>query len=190
VGFEVDKCINGDRESMRSHIRSFADEITKGGVGLFYYAGHGIQVEGENYLVPVNARILRKYEVEDECLRVSSVMRAMAMANNRLNIIILDACRDNPFRGMRGGYRGLAQMQAPVGSLLAYATAPGSVASDGSGRNGLYTEALLKHMHTPGLRLLDLFIKVRNDVAGLTDNRQIPWENHSLRGRFYFLPDD
>jgi hypothetical protein len=111
----------------------------------------------------------------------------MEEAIYRLNIIILDACRDNPFRGFRGGNRGLAQMNAPVGSLLAYATAPGSVASDGAGRNGLYTANLLKHMAVPGQGLFKMFMNVRREVKDGSDGQQVPWETHSLTEDFYMI---
>ena len=136
--FKVMKSINATKKEMRKLIRKFGEEINKGAVGLFYYAGHGIQVDGENYLVPVNAEVYTEAEVEDECLKVSSVLRQMESAGNRLNIIILDACRDNPYaRSFRTSEKGLAKMDAPTGSILAYATAPESVAADGAGRNGL-----------------------------------------------------
>lgn len=188
-GFDVKKTINANRKQMRESIRIFGNRIRKGGVGLFYYAGHGIQLDGENYLVPIDAAVESEDEIKDECLMVSSVLRKMEAANNKLNIIILDACRNNPFpRKFRSTNRGLAVMDAPTGSLLAYSTAPGSVASDGQNRNGLYTYSLLKHLNTPGLSLIDLFINVRNDVVTLSNGKQIPWESQSLRGHFYFIP--
>ncbi|MEW5723067.1 MAG: caspase family protein [Thermodesulfobacteriota bacterium] len=189
LGFTVIKSLDADRTRMREDIRVFGDRLKKGGVGLFYYAGHGLQVNGENYLVPLGARVQREDEVEDECLMVSAVLRKMETAGNRLNIIILDACRDNPFaRSFRSSQQGLARMDAPTGSLLAYATAPGSVASDGSGRNGVYTSMLLKLMKVPDLEILDLFRQVRVGVMAETGDRQVPWESTSLTGRFYFLP--
>lgn len=187
LGFNCIVGLDATRTQMRDAVREFGDEIKKGGVGVFFYAGHGVQIDGENYLVPVDARVERKHEIEDECLKVSSVLRAMEEANNKLNIIILDACRDNPFRSFRSMDKGLATMNAPSGSLLCYATSPGSVASDGVGRNGLYTSALLKHIATPGLNVVELFMNVRNDVADHSKNKQIPWENSSLRGHFYFV---
>jgi len=185
--FRVMKSINASRRQMRKAIRKFGDEINKGAVGLFYYAGHGIQVDGENYLVPVNAEVYTEAEVEDECLKVSSVLRQMESAGNRLNIIILDACRDNPFgRSFRSNNMGLAKMDAPTGSILAYATAPGSVAADGTGGNGLYTSMLLKHMMEPNLTIERIFKRVRIDVVNTSDKRQTPWESSSLMGDFYF----
>jgi len=187
TGFTVMRSVNATRTQMRRAIRGFGEEINKGAVGLFYYAGHGIQVAGENYLVPTGAEVGSEDEVEDECLKVSSVLRKMETAGNSLNIIILDACRDNPFaRSFRSRSRGLAKMDAPTGSILAYATAPGSIAADGPGRNGLYTSALLKHMTTPGLEIGKLFRQVRIDVVGASGKKQVPWEASSLMGDFYF----
>jgi len=185
--FRVMKSINASRRQMRKAIRKFGIEINKGAVGLFYYAGHGIQVDGENYLVPVNAEVYTEAEVEDECLKVSSVLRQMESAGNRLNIIILDACRDNPFgRSFRSSNMGLAKMDAPTGSILAYATAPGSIAADGVGRNGLYTSKLLKHMMETNLPIERVFKRVRIDVVTSSGKRQTPWESSSLMGDFYF----
>lgn len=190
LGFEVDRRLDITRQEMRRAIRAFGDRIRKnGGVGLFYYAGHGIQINGENYLVPLATDVLHEDEVPDECVPVSSVLRKMESANNRLNIIILDACRDNPFkRSFRSGSRGLARMDAPAGSILAYATSPGSSAQDGRGRNGLYTEALLENIHVPGLSLEQLFKRMRIAVVERSGGRQVPWESSSLMGDFFFKP--
>jgi len=185
--FTVMKSINASRKEMRRAIRKFGEEINKGAVGLFYYAGHGIQVDGENYLVPVGSSVYSEDEVDDECLKVSSVLRKMESAGNRLNIIILDACRDNPFgRSFRSSNMGLAKMDAPTGSILAYATAPGSIAADGTGGNGLYTSKMLIHMNTPGLKIEEVFKRVRIDVVKASGKRQTPWESSSLMGDFYF----
>jgi uncharacterized caspase-like protein len=188
--FTVIKTINATRREMRQSIRRFGEAIIESdAVGLFYYSGHAIQVEGENYLVPIGAGVYREDEVEDECLRVSSVLRKMETARNRLNIIVLDACRDNPFGGgFRSSTRGLAKMDAPVGSIFAFSTAPGSVAADGTGRNGLYTSVLLKHMFTPNLEIGQLFRRVRIEVMAASENKQVPWESSCLTGNFYFNP--
>jgi formylglycine-generating enzyme required for sulfatase activity len=187
-GFNVSKIINADRRTMREAIRDFGNKIKRGGIGLFYYAGHGIQVDGENYLVPIKAEVFSEEEVEDEALKVSSVLRKMEVAANGMNIIILDACRDNPFgRSYRSSKGGLAKMDAPTGSIIAYATAPGSIAADGQTRNGLYTSKLLKHITSPGLEIEKIFKRVRVDVAQASGYRQIPWESSSLMGSFYFF---
>ena len=186
-GFTVLSEINADRKEMRGALRDFGKMILKGGVGLFYFAGHGIQVKGENYLVPIGADMEAEDEVQDECINASAVLRKMETAGNRLNIIILDACRNNPFsRKFRGAVRGLAQMDAPAGSILAYATAPGAVAADGTGRNGLYTSKILEYMKQPGLEIGQLFRKVRVDVMAASNDAQVPWESSSLTGNFFF----
>ena len=186
LGFHVTSRINASRSEMRAAVREFESRIRHGGVGLFFYAGHGLQIDGENYLVPIDADVKQKYDVSDQCLKVSYILGAMEEAGNRLNIIILDACRNNPFRSFRGGGGGLAHMDAPTGSLLAYATAPGSVAQDGAGTNGLYTSKLLLHMKDPTLEILDMFRQVRRDVMAESAGRQVPWESTSLTGEFYF----
>ena len=189
VGFEVIHRENASRSDMRAAVRDFSKKIRQGGVGLFYFAGHGVQVENRNYLIPVDANIEQEYEVADEALDADSVLRAMGDAENHLNIIILDACRNNPFaRSFRSASRGLAEMSAPTGSLVSYATSPGSVAADGEGRNGLYTKHLLDAMQTPGRTLEEVFKQVRINVARDTSERQIPWELSSLTGDFYFRP--
>jgi uncharacterized caspase-like protein len=173
---------------MKRVIREFGAKIRNGGVGLFYYAGHGVAVKGINYLVPVDAKVEREEEVEYECVDAGFVLSQMDDAGNRMNIVILDACRNNPFaRNFRSASRGLVQMDAPSGTLIAYATAPGSVASDGSARNGLYTQELLKFIRTPNLGLEEVFKRVRISIRTLTQNRQTPWESSSLTGDFSFL---
>ena len=187
-GFQVIKVLDANRSRMRAAIRKFEDRIRKGGVGLFFYAGHGVQVNGENYLVPVDANVQRQHEIDDEAVRASAVLGAMEEARNGLNIIILDACRDNPFRSFRSLNSGLAKMDAPTGSILIYATAPGDAASDGGGRNGLFTSYLLKHMDTPGLAIEPMLKRVRIDVMKASGKTQTPWESSSLTGDFYFAP--
>ena len=175
TGFTVRKCINGQRQEMLNAVRRFGDDLKQGGVGLFFYAGHGVQVKGENFLVPVDADIRHEDEVEDSALKASSVLRKMETAGNRLNIVILDACRNNPLPGSsRGADRGLARMDAPRGSLLVYATAPGDTASDGEGRNGLFTSMLLKYMKTPGLPVESMLKKVRVEVMKKSGETQLP----------------
>lgn len=156
-------------------------------MGLFYYAGHGIQVKGRNYLIPIGAAIESESDVKYESVDAGRVLGKMEDAGNSLNVIILDACRNNPFgRSFRSSDKGLAKMDAPTGSILAYATSPGSVAADGQGRNGLYTSALLKHMMTPGLTIERMFKQIRIEVVGASGKKQVPWEASSLMGDFYF----
>ncbi|MDQ7833913.1 MAG: caspase family protein [Humidesulfovibrio sp.] len=187
LGFEVRLLTDASHQSMEAAVREFGQSLRQGGVGLFYYAGHGIQVSGENYLVPVDAVIQTESDVKFGCLNAGLVLGKMEDAGNGLNVVILDACRNNPFaRSFRSAERGLAKMDAPTGSLIAYATAPGSVASDGNGRNGVYTEHLLRNMRTPGLSITDVFMRVRIGVVAATAKKQVPWEASSLTGYFYF----
>ena len=190
-GFKVILKQNASKLEMRNGIREFGAEIAQGGVGLFYYSGHGIQVDGSNYLVPLDADVQMKAEVEEECINANAVLRVMEFSDNRINVIILDACRNNPFRSFsRGDEKGITRMDPPKGakqgSIIAFATAPGSVASDGDGRNGLYTSKLLKYISLPELTLEEVFKNVRIEVSGESAGKQIPWENNSLTGDFYF----
>ena len=188
LGFTVIKQVNVSRVQFRSAVRDFGDRIKKGGVGLFFYAGHGLQLEGENYLVPVDADIQRDFDVKDQCISANYVLDAMSYAGNRLNIVILDACRNNPFRSLRAVRGGLAQMNAPPGSLIAFATAPGSVAQDGVSRNGLYTSKLLAYLDQPGVELTNLFNRVGREVMSASQNQQVPWINHSPLPDFFLVP--
>lgn len=192
-GFTVILRQNATKADIRDAIREFGNEINQGGVGLFYYAGHGIQVDGVNYLVPIDASVEMKAEVAEECVSASSVLRVMEYSSDRINVIILDACRNNPFRSFtRSDEKGISRMDPPKGSkqgaIIAFATAPGDVASDGGGRNGLYTSKLLKFINAPGLKLEEVFKNVRIEVMNESNGRQIPWENNSLTGDFYFTP--
>ncbi len=189
TGFDVDYRTNINRKQMREAIRNFGDKLRQADTGLFYFAGHGIQIKGRNYLIPLAVDVQAADEVEDESIDASAVLRKMESAGNAVNIVILDACRNNPFaRSFRSLDRGLARMDGPVGSFIAYATAPGSVAADGIGRNGLYTEHLLEALRQPGLTIEQVFKRVRNGVINVTEGRQIPWESSSLMGEFVFLP--
>lgn len=190
-GFKVILRHDASRREMRDAIREFGHEISEGGVGLFYYSGHGLQVDGENFLIPIDADIELKAEVAEECVSAATVLKVMEYSNNRINVIILDACRNNPFRSFsRSDEKGITKMDPPQGakqgSIIAFATAPGAVASDGDTRNGLYTAKLLKYINTPGLTLEEVFKKARIDVLNESDGHQIPWENNSLTGDFFF----
>ncbi|BCG65252.1 MAG: hypothetical protein methR_P3078 [Methyloprofundus sp.] len=187
LGFEVIKQTNVDRQGMRMAIRDFGNRLKDVDVGLFYYAGHGVQIKGVNYLVPLRADINSADEVQDESIEAGSVLRKMETAGNKVNIVILDACRNNPFASsFRSLNRGLARMDGPVGSFIAYATSPGAVAADGDGRNGLYTQYLLEAMGQPGLSIEQVFKQVRNQVVSDTSGKQTPWESSSLMGEFVF----
>jgi tetratricopeptide (TPR) repeat protein len=187
VGFEVSVGENLNRRRMEELIREFGRKIRGGGVGMFYFAGHGVQVGGANYLIPIGAVINGEAEVKYESVDAGFVLAQMEEAQNRLNIVVLDACRNNPFaRSFRSSSRGLASIDAPVGTLIAYATAPGRTASDGKGRNGLYTKELLAAIRVPGLKIEDVFKQVRSEVRRQSNNQQIPWEASSIEGDFYF----
>ncbi|MFS2033300.1 caspase domain-containing protein [Polaromonas sp. CT11-55] len=187
-GFTVMKAENASMREMRRLVREFGDKLkAEGGVGLFYFAGHGVQVRGENFLVSTDSDIRNEDEVADDSLNANIVLEKMQTAGNRVNFVILDACRNNPFASKsRSALDGLAGMRAPGGSLVAYATAPGSVASDGTSRNGLYTENLARAIRQPGLPVEEVFKQVRTAVRKQSNNQQIPWENTALEGEFFF----
>jgi uncharacterized caspase-like protein len=203
LGFTVTKLENASKSQMADAIRQFGESIKRGGVGLFYFAGHGVQVNGENFLIPVDDDIQDKGQVVTKGIEAKLVLQAMSNAKNRINVVILDACRNNPFaqsasralvptgntdsRTRSDSAGGLAPMEALVGTLIAFATAPESVAADGSGKNGVYTENLLRNITEPGLRIEDVFKRTRFGVRQETGGRQVPWENTSLEGDFYFV---
>ncbi len=187
AGFQVTLGTDWTKRQMETAIREFGTRLRSGGIGLFYFAGHGMQVRGRNYLVPVGFELGTESDVEYEAVDASRVLGQMEDAGNGLNVVILDACRNNPFgRGFRSAEQGLAQVTAPTGSFIGYATAPGSVAADGAGRNGTYTAALLEALRVPGLKVEDVFKRVRQTVAGQTGRKQVPWDSSSLVGDFYF----
>lgn len=189
AGFAVTLVLDASYEQLGEAVRVFGDELRKGGVGVFYFAGHGVQIAGRNYLIPVSSRIEREDEVIYHSLDAGQVLQKMATAGNRLNVVILDACRSNPFaRSFRSLSTGLAVMEAPSNTLIAFATSPGSVASDGNGDHGLYTQYLLKNMPVEGLRIEDMFKRVRAGVRQESAGRQLPWENTSLEVEFYLRP--
>ncbi|MEK7815467.1 MAG: SUMF1/EgtB/PvdO family nonheme iron enzyme [Pseudomonadota bacterium] len=189
LGFKVTLKLDQDQKSMAEAIRVFGNQLKAGGAGLFYYAGHGMQVKGRNFLIPVDADIQNEDEVPYRSVDANEVLSKMETAKNRLNLMILDACRNNPFaRKFRSASQGLAQMDAPSGTLVAFATAPGSVASDGIGKNGIYTQHLLASLGQPGVPVEQVFKRVRVGVMKDTRNAQVPWESSSLVGDFYFKP--
>lgn len=190
VGFEVMKYQNVTQREMKMAINAFGQKLNGYEVGVFYYAGHGIQNQGMNYMIPIEADLQTEAQVEFDCVAADRVLAFMDAAEVKVNVIIMDACRNNPFerswhRSANGN--GLAMMNAPTGSLIAYATAPGKVASDGTGSNGLYTSALLKYIHDPKLTIEQVFKKVRTEVTEKSGGAQVPWETTSLTGDdFYF----
>ncbi|MBI1762602.1 MAG: SUMF1/EgtB/PvdO family nonheme iron enzyme [Acidobacteria bacterium] len=189
LGFEVITDVDKDLTGMRRLIRTFGERLRGSSVALFFFAGHGVQVNGVNYLIPIGHQIEREADVRLEAVSADDVLAQMEEAGTGVNLMILDACRDNPFRSLRRsqGQRGLALVTAPSGTLIAYATAPGNTAADGKGRpNSPYTTNLLQHIRTPGLKIEDFFKRVRRGVEDLTQRKQTPWEASSLRGDFYF----
>ncbi len=187
LDFEVTTVTDATKREMELAVVAFTERLAGGGTGLFYYAGHGIQVRGRNYLLPVDAGIESESMARVEGIDVGFVLEELTHADNPLNIVILDACRNNPFeRRMRGGSRGLAAIDAAQGVLIAYATAPGSVAADGDGENGLYTQELLKALARPGLSAEQVFKQVRIGVSEHSGGLQIPWESSSLTGELIF----
>ncbi|WP_207691606.1 SUMF1/EgtB/PvdO family nonheme iron enzyme [Desulfonema limicola] len=188
LNFDVIYRENADQRTMKQAISEFGEKLRQDrGTGLFYFAGHGIQVRGRNYLIPIDAKIETESDAEYESVDAGRILGKMEDAGNKLNIVILDACRNNPFaRGFRSNPSGLAAMRGPVGSIIVYATAENSVAADGSERNGLFTKYLLRHIKTPGLKIQDVVMNTRIDVAQESGSKQIPYEYSSLMGNFYF----
>lgn len=192
LGFEVISGTDQNKRQMETLIREFGSKLANGGVGLFYYAGHGIQVNGYNYLVPVDADIPEENEVKYAAVPMNFILDKMETANNSLNIVILDACRNNPFARSWRNYRdigdasGLARVTPPQGTLVIYATQPGNVASDGTGRNGLFTASLLRQIKKPNLELDPLIKALTRDVAQASGNKQYPWREGTFTGGFYF----
>ena len=175
AGFKVILKRNANTRDMRQAIREFGGELRRAQVGLFYFAGHGIQVKGANYLVPVGADIASEADTEDLAIDANYALRTMEEAQVKVSIVILDACRNNPYaRSFRSAARGLAQMSAATGSVIAYATAPGSVAADGQGRNGVYTKHLLASLAQSNTDILKVFQRTRAEVVKETGGKQTP----------------
>ena len=191
LSFDVEVVTDATETQMEQSIIRFKrrlQEESRSAVGLFFYSGHGVQSKGLNYLIPVDANIDREEELPYEAVDAGAVLNEMTGVGNNLNIVILDACRNNPYRQTtRGGASGgLAQLSGPIGSLIAYAAAPGTTARDGDGSNSPYTEALAREMRKRG-SLEEVFRRVRVAVRDVTDSDQIPWESTSLTRPFYFV---
>lgn len=180
LAFDVDVQTDVDKRQMLKAICSFADKLKRADIGFFFYAGHGIQVGGANYLIPVGTNVKSAADVEFEGVHAGRILSKMEEAGNSLNVVVLDACRNNPFRGLfRSTEQGLAQMHAPVGSIIAYATSPGSVAHDGKGRNGIFTKHLLKALPQQELTVRDVFDQAGLAVMDDTERAQVPWVHSS-----------
>ena len=188
LGFDVFLQINRTKEQMDRAIDEFGQRAKGYDVALFFYAGHAIQYNGKNYLMPVNVDLQQERDIEFDCTSIDRALARMEDANTRLKIILLDACRNNPFeRSWRGiGGNGLSFMDAPAGTFIAYSTAPNTVALDGKGRNSPYVTELLKNLSIKHLKIEDLFKQVREAVMKKTDGKQVPWDQSSITGEFYF----
>jgi hypothetical protein len=186
-GFKVILKENASLRDMHLALREFGDALGRQSTGLFYFAGHGVQVRGRNYLLPVDADVAREDEVAFQALDVGAVMEKLDSAKNPVNIVILDACRNNPFgTKLQATAKGLAPIDAPPGTFIAFSTAPGSTAADGSGRNGMYTAHLLRQLEQPGLPIEEVFKAVRAGVRKDSKSAQVPWESTSLETAFAF----
>ncbi|MDY0872552.1 SUMF1/EgtB/PvdO family nonheme iron enzyme [Dongia rigui] len=190
VGFVVTTLVDADQKAMKRAISDFGQSLVAAGpeaTGLFYYAGHGVQIGGTNYLIPLAARIQNEADAEIEGVDAGWVLKQMEFANNRVNVVILDACRNNPLpRSLRSASNGLARMDAPKGSFIAYSTAPGDVAQDGSNGNSPYAAALAQAITAAPAPIEEMFRNVRVAVMQATGDAQIPWDSSSLTGAFYF----
>ena len=190
AGFDVTTRLDASHGEMVKAMQAYTQTLAqRQAVGLFYFAGHGLQLAWRNYMVPVDANVRTAADIQAQCAELGELLAGITKARNPLNVIILDACRDNPFGNLSGvDQKGLSQMDAPPSTLLAYATAPGNVASDGEGANGLYTEHLLREIGVPEAKVEDVFKRVRLHVRRRTNGQQIPWESTSLEEDFWFVP--
>ena len=189
LGFQITKGLDLNKTDMDRALSSFASSLKGAEVGLFFYAGHGLQVSGQNYLVPIDAKLDSSSSLEFEAVRLDAIQRIMEN-ETQTNVLILDACRDNPLTrnlaramGTRSGAigKGLAPQESGAGTIISYSTQPGNVALDGSGgRNSPFAGALVKHLPSEGRDLSSILVKVRNDVMAATAKRQVPWEHSAL----------
>jgi uncharacterized caspase-like protein len=194
LGFTVISGVDLDERGMAQKARDFSRALEGADVGLLFYAGHGLQAKGVNFLVPVDASLKAEGDLEFETLSLDRLMKLM-QTQARVTLVMLDACRDNPLaRGLKSASRsggvgtGLARVEEAAGTMIAFSTQPGNVALDGTGRNSPFTKALLTHIETPGASVSDVMIDVRKMVMAETGEKQVPWENSSLTGKFYFKP--
>lgn len=194
LGYDVELGTDLDKEEMDAALRRFGDRLEGAEAGVFFFAGHGIQVNGINHLLPVDARLPNERALSFETVNLQTVLAQME-AGTRVNLVFLDACRDNPLgrklaaAGRSTVGRGLARVDASTGTLISYATKEGGIAIDGTGSNSPYTTALLRHMETPGLDVGLMLRRVRADVIRDTGNGQVPWEYGSLLDEFALSPD-
>jgi len=196
LGFECIELTDATISKMQDSLKRFSERLDDAEVGLFFFAGHGMQIDGDNYLTAVDTDFEKELDAKYSSLPLNKVIDTLERGNNPTSIIILDACRNNPYerRWRDVSSRGLAPVYAPKGSIIAYATSPGQVASDGHGSNGAFTAALLKHVAHQNVSIEDLFKRVRNTLSAATSGKQISWEHTCLMGDFFFnqaiLTDD
>ncbi len=189
LGFDVIERSNLTTRQIGNTMRELRSKLTPGAVALIFYAGHGLQIKGDNFLPAVDAEIETEDDVPNQSLALKQIMQVLDDAKTRLNLVFLDACRNNPYaRSFRSGANGLSKVDAPTGTLISFATRPGSVASDGEGRNGLYTEHLLKAMNVQDLQIELALKRVVSAVKAASNGRQEPWMEGSIEGDFYFAP--
>ena len=189
-GFSVTRLIDASHKEMDRALQCFKKNSKGADVALFFFAGHGIQIEGDNYLCATDTKIDDETEAKHSSMSLNRVIESMEKSKTTTNLIILDACRDNPWdrAWRRPTSRGLASVYAPKGTLVAFATSPGQLAADGKGKNGAYTAALLQHIETPNCSIEMMFKRVRNTLSATTSQKQISWEHTSLAEEFYFNP--
>ena len=188
LGFAVQTKIDVNHRQMDEAVKEFVQKIQNGDVALFYFSGHGTQVKGENYLLPVGGSIESESDVYYDAVSVGRILAKLEESRNKINIVILDACRNNPFKGFRSTSKGLSPMDAPVGTFIAYATAPGSVAADGTDRNSPYAKHLMQGLKLKGVPIEKVFKQVLREVRKETEGNQVPWIASSLQDDFYFNP--
>jgi uncharacterized caspase-like protein len=196
LGFAVSEAIDLDKHALDQALHAFAVRSAGAATALVFYAGHGLQVSGQNYLLPVDARLESERDLDFEAVRLDLILRQLETGReDRTSLVFLDACRDNPLArnlaramGGRSIERGLAPVQSGAGLFIAYSTQPGNVARDGTGRNSPFAAALLRHIAAPGYNVSALMIAVRRDVMAATGGRQVPWDHSALTGEFYFNP--
>lgn len=199
LGFEVHTGLDLDKAAFDAKVRDFSSSLETADVAILFYAGHGLQVAGQNYLVPVDAKLAKERDLEFEAVRLEFVLKQMELGReDKTNIVFLDACRDNPLSrslarsmGTRSASigKGLAQVDAGVGTFISYSTQPGNVALDGKGANSPFTAALVKRMSEPSRSLTGVMIDVRKDVIAETGGQQVPWDHSALTGEFFFDPN-
>lgn len=185
--FKITRLVDVTYKEMDAALKTFRQALDEAELGLFFFAGHGVQIDGENYLIATDTDTSDELDAKHSSLSLNKVIEAMEKTNTASNVIILDACRDNPFeRAWRSGtQRGLASVYAPKGTLIGFATSPGQLADDGPGRNGAYTAALLEHIDTPDVSIENMFKRVRNTLSAATKAKQISWEHTSLAQELY-----